>query len=477
VTDYSALGGLIDKAVDAAIDATMRRNHWYPDGSGGYVFVRGEYDTVSVPGPHGGDTGDVVVGHQMESGTDASVPVTVNPSKEVYGPWREAITEAFKGWTELPDPADYAGPLAGVDAGTERLSAGGDTGSGQTSQGGNTRLAATMTTIVTELAPFSGDTIDAFSLHYVNRFQYVATNQCSLGAALTVALSAEQKVWTQARSSIVKVAQDAGTAFEESASGGGGGSTLLTVLGMLASAAGIVVSGGTGAALVGGAGAVIGILKDAAGFAPAPHSVPLGGGSPDDVLGNLRRAIKALSDDIDSEEQRISDTMSEVLAAATEHDAEFNLARPERFFHETDPTELVTHKNEIALEPKTLRKIGLTYLPYVAAELKGAAGQLKVDQGAGMWSRPAGIGMYFSGPSYAVSALSDHLVDILVETAGEMEDAGERLDIAARTFTETDAQVHHALAEQSNRLDDEEQERYAAEHPPHMAGPGRMSYF
>jgi hypothetical protein len=245
---------------------------------------------------------------------------------------------------------------------------------------------------------------------------------------------------------------------------------------MLAAAAGLVVTGPVGAAAVGGASTVIGILKDAAGFIPQQHSVPLGGGSPDDVLSNLRKAIKALSDDIDTEEQRISTTMDDVLVAAIEHDSEFNLARPDRFFHETDPTKLVTAKNEIALEPKTLRKIGLTYMPYVAGELKGAASQLAVDQGAAMWSRPDGIGMYYSGPSYAVSALSDHLVDILVETAGEMVDAGERLDIAARAFTQTDAQVHQALAAQTKRLDKEEQDKYDAEHPPYMTGPGRMNY-
>jgi hypothetical protein len=483
VTDYSGLGGLVDQVVEAAIDATMRLNHWIPDGSGGYTYVRGEGDTVHVPGPHGGDTGDVQIGSTMPAGTDAAIPVVVNPSKEVYGPWREAVTEAFKGWTQLPDPAAYQGVVDRVNAGTERLSAGGDTGSGQTSQGGNTRLAATMTTIVTELAPFNGDTIDAFSKNYVNRFQYVAANQCTLGASLTVALSAEQKIWTQARGNIVTIAQQAKTAFEQSAHGGGDVSTILTVLGMLASAAGLVLAGPVAApagvtAAVSGAGSVIGILKDAAGFAPKEHSVPLGGGTPNDVLGNLRKAIKALSDDINAEEERIANTMSDVLSAATAHDGEFNLARPDRFFHETDPTKMVTHKNEIALEPKTLTKIGLTYMPYVASELKGAATQLTVDQGASMWDRPADIGRYFSGPAYDVASLSDHLVDILVETAGEVEDAGERLDIAARAFTQTDAQVHQALAEQSKRLDKEEHDRYVAEHPPPhmMGGPGRMNY-
>jgi hypothetical protein len=478
VTNYSALSGLIDDVVEAAIDATMRRSHWIPNGSGGYTYVKDDYHTVTVPGPNGGDTGDVEIGGTMPAGTDAVIPITVNPSKEVYGPWREAITEAFEGWTKLPEPHDYIGPVQQVNAGTERLSAGGDTHSGQTSQGGNTQLAATVATIALELAPFSGDTIDAFSLNYVNRFQYVATNQCALGAALTVALTAEQKVWTQAQASIVKIAQDAKTAFEESL-GGGDISTALTVLGMLAAAAGLVVSGPAAAAAIGGASTVIGILKDAAGFVPEKESVPLGGGSPDEVLGNLRKAIKKLSDDINTEEQRIASTMRDVLAAATAHDGEFNLARPDRFFHENKPTELVTHKNEIALEAKTLRTIGLTHMRHVATELKGAATQLTVDPSADMWDRPGDIGMYFSGPSSDVWALSDHLVDILVETAGEMMDAGERLEIAARAFTQTDAQVHHALAEQSKRLDKEQKDRYDAEHPPtppHIMQPGHVLY-
>jgi hypothetical protein len=474
MTGYGGLAGQIDKVVEAAIKADMTLQGWIPTGDG-FTFVKGEWDTVTVPGPNGPPTGEVKIGSEMAAGTDAAMSITVNPTEEVYGPWREAITSAFEGWTDLPKPGSYTGPFNAVRAGTELLSGGGDAGTGQASQGGNTHLAGTVLSIVTELAPFSGDTIDAFSRNYVNRLQSVSANQSYLGSALTVALDAEKRVWEEAQASIVRIADEAEPAFEASAHGSGGGGAALTVLGMLATAAAFYFTGGVGAGAVGAASKVIGLLKDAKSLAPkGEEKVPLGGGSPREVLDNLRTAIKKLSDDISTEETRIEDTMTAVLSAATENDGEFNLARPDRFFHENSPTELVTAKNEIALEAKTLTKIGLNYMPFVAGELQKAAGQLNVDGGDAMWSRPANIGLYFTGPSSAVAALSDYLVDVLVETARELRDAGERLDIAARAFTETDGQVHQALAEQSKRLDREQQDRYDAEHPPLPPRPPHM---
>ncbi len=439
MSEYTSLQSLMDEMVHQAIVWTMDRAGFNETADGGFMYRVGisSHSTgvpQRFPGPGEGPTPDLPAGYYG----------SWNPG-EMYAQWRTNIETAFQGWTDLPDPAAFDHHIATVTRGANMLSLG-DKGAGGY-EGAGVQLANEINTVMIELGQFNGVTADKFSDRYVNRFGPVANGQCHIGAALVLSMTAEQKLWTEARASITRIA-DAGVAAMKATMHGNDGETskVLSVLGVLLSAAGLVLSGGTAAPVIGGASTVLGILTSTRQLVhPDQPTVELGGDEPEDVLNNLVKAIGTLNQNIKDEETRIHDMVSRVYSDVLTNDGNFNLARPQYLFDETDPTKIVTKKNELALEPRTLRTVGNVHLPEMAAILRSAAKDIDVDPSKEIWHRPPSIGNAPYGPWAITAILDDHLGEILLETAHELVDAGEILVIAAGAFEKTDGQVSQEL--------------------------------
>ncbi|KRF16565.1 hypothetical protein ASG90_09795 [Nocardioides sp. Soil797] len=432
----------IENIITAAIDADMRVRGFMLVGDK-YVYVRGasDYEPIKdVPAPGHGDTGEIVIGHEYNY--DVATEVTINPTADVYDPWRERIETAFKGWKgeELPKPSDFETLYAQLDKGAAHLAGGGGNSSGSNTAG-DVDLAATVSTIESELAPYAGATVDAFQKNYVARLAPTFANQSICGSVLAIAAKTEADVWTKANESIVSIATESVTAFDESVHGDGGGDVALTVVGILAAAAGLVVPPAAAASIAVGS-TVLGIIKDAKSLIPEQKkTTSLAGSSPDAVYENLVSAIDDLSLNISQEETHTGNMLWQTYTTMIGAErSNYDLSRPTALYSETDINKL----NKTDVDTATLKTIGNSYMPEVATALRGAATELDVGT-SGIWNRPVSIGNYYTGPFHEADSLSNQLIDFLKVTAQECEDSGEILVIAANNINSTDDTARTAL--------------------------------
>lgn len=442
----------LEAIITAAIDADMKERGFYRVGEK-YIYVRGvsDYDPTvrEVPAPGHGDTGTVVLDTQYSYG-GMTTDVTINATAEVYDPWRERIETAFKGWDDLPRPGGFTSLHTQFDRGAAHLAGGGGNSSGSTTAGDVT-LAATVSTIENELAQYAGGTVDAFQRNYVARLAPTFANQSICGSVLAIAAKAEADVWTHANEDIVSIATESVTAFEESAHGGGGGDVVLTVLGILAATAGLVAPPAAAASIAVGS-TVLGIITQVKSLVPAQATTTsLAGNSTGAVYEKLTTAIGDLSADIRQEETHSADMLWETYRAITGSGrSDYDLSRPQDLYDETDINEL----NKTDVDTGTLRWIGNTLMPELAAALRLAATELDIGD-SGIWNRPASIGSYFTGPWQEGNTLSNQLMDYLAVTAQECEDSGEILVIAANHLNSTDASARTALGDHQSDIEDE----------------------
>lgn len=441
----------LENIITAAIDADMRVRGFLLVGDA-YIYVRGasDYEPIKkVPAPGHGDTGDVVIDRQYNYGDAVVTDVTINATADVYNPWRERIETAFKGWQDLPTPSDFEALHTKFDQGAADLAGGG--GSGGSNTAGSVDLAATLSTIESELAQYAGATVDAFQKNYVARLAPTFANQSLCASVLSIAAKTESDLWTKAEESIVKIATDSVTAYEESVHGDGGGDVALTVVGILAAAAGLVAPPAAAAAIATGS-AVLGIIKDAKSLIPdQKKTTSLAGNSPDAVYEKMVSAIGDLSLNISQEETHTGNMLWQTYTTMTGSErSEYDLSRPTALYEETDINTL----NLTDVDTATLKTIGNSYMPEVASILRGVATQVDVGD-SGIWNRPVSIGDYYTGPFHETNSLSNQLIDYLTVTAQECEDSGEILVIAAENLNSTDDAARVALKDHRDDIEAE----------------------
>jgi hypothetical protein len=460
MSSYESLEATIDLIVDAAIESEMYLNGYEGTVSEGFTH-QGPY--VHVTGPN--QSGRRGYGGVATDGFGYPVEFTPpwNIGADVYNAWDEAIHSAFEGWTELPDPGgfesltertrDAAATLTDGSLATEKYGI----------TGGNTELGD-IGTMNTELAQFNGATINAFTRNYSNRLPVIVRGQSAIAAMLWFGVAGEREIWTSARLDVADVA-DKVLAAMKAARGGGGGdfSTALKVGGAIASIAGKFVPGPAGTIVsVAGTGA-----SALGGLIPKPKppkwtTLPFGGATPSDVLSKLRDGLQKLNETIADQESQIADMLSEAHSVVQAEEESFNLAAPLRLLNETDQGNLIT-ADETKVKIQTLRWIGRSVMPNIAAQLDKAKGRIAGGSGSGPWTRPANIGYGSDGPFWSWSSLEEHLESLLVDTAWEVRSAGHHLVIAADDFEATDAEAHRDLAAHSRELRDGSP---AADHDP-----------
>lgn len=312
----------------------------------------------------------------------------------------------------------------------------------------NQALNSAVDTAAQKLALFSGATINLFHQHYVNNFKNVALGQYHVGRMLLACLASEQEVWKRSRADIVRIAEAARAAMRNIGQGGGGsfdGKLFIDVVGSITTVAGLFFTAGTAGVVVKGVNAAASVLGK---FVPkntdTRKPLQLAGGSPADVVRNLEQATRDLSMGIAGQEDDIIVKLKEVESLIESNVRAFDLGRP-TLLDETDPTKVLTSKNELSLDPNDLIRIGKELLPTIAGELHAAARGLDPYTSSSDWSRSGKVGRAYDGPRDDFYRVSDRLHDFVAETAKEMQDAGDTLVIVAKAFHQTDAQVSEEM--------------------------------
>jgi hypothetical protein len=444
---FDELSKSVREVVTEAINAEMLQTAGFrPDGSGGFHRARQGVKMEKIPGPGQGPTGPI-----QRSPNAISGPM-FNPTVDVYEKWERDIPPMFDPWMILPDPTKYKDHIHAVNGAAAKLCVNGaevDKKEGSTHgyHPPNQALNSAVDTAAQKLALFSGATVNLFHQHYVNNFKSVAIGQYHVARMLLACLASEQEIWTRSRADIVRIAVAARDALRNVAKGGGDfdAKLFIDVVGSIATVAGLFFSAGTAGVVVKGVNAAASVLGK---FVPknidTMKHLQLAGGSAAEVIRNMEQAMRDLSTAIAGQEDDIITKLKEVESLVDTNVPAFDLGRP-TLLDETDPTKVVTNKNELSLDPNDLVWIGKSLLPTIAGELHAAARGLDPFTSSSDWSRSGKVGRAYDGPRDDFYRVSDRLHDFVAETAKEMQDAGDTLVIVAKAFHQTDAQVSEEM--------------------------------
>jgi len=457
----SEMSSRIEKIIEAAITADLAGYGFYGDAESGYTGRASATETdpiplrdVTVAPPGAPDEGRATdeFGQEYRQG-DPYFAIPFDPD-EIYSAWREAIHEAFDPWLQVPDPAAFRSKINAARQAAQTLGTSTSTdGDGADIEliAGNVRLSGDLTYLNAEISQFNGQTVDAFHRAYVARLPVVISGQWSAAVVLGVGLTAEQEIWRRAREDLLEIADRAREAMEAAAEGGGGGfGMLLKVLGAVASAATIFVTGGTGGAVIGGISTSLGILGS---FIPADEGgsqeLEFGADEPDEVLDKIRDGLNKLNEAIFDEEHAMR--LAIMDARFELYQPEFDLTSTADLLGETDAADLGT-AGVVDVQLETLRSIGNQVMPAIAGELTAAAALLDSAAGDGPWTRPSSIGLGKIGFHWEWEQMYVMLTLLLPDTAWEIQEAGEHLAIAAGDLGGTDVDVASGLQRHASEV-------------------------
>lgn len=213
MASYDDLGGLLEKLVDAAIDADMWER--------GFTWQDGNHyeDPMRFRNVYRGDPGRNDLGQSSD---------TTDYESAVFGMWPGVIEEFFAAWRAdvLPDPHDFqmqvdslrdcARPIglpSLIDAPSVLRSAGPPPGGG----GGMSGLVGD---VASNTARLRGQWVDAFRTEYVAPLPYVLGNQAAMLDLLATCIETEAEMWKQVRQSVADLAETGAEWFRATMHGG-----------------------------------------------------------------------------------------------------------------------------------------------------------------------------------------------------------------------------------------------------------------
>jgi len=459
MTGPADLPGKIQNIIDEAIRADMRQMLFYPAPGGGFSRHRigGMGEAVvddPIPGPGQGATGDI----------PRFIPgdgTTFNPTGDVYEKWDGAIRAVFEPWLSIPQGSDFDDKLGDVTEVMRRLATTAQPDDGENVIGANLELNKVTETAKDTLAQFSGKVVRTFKENYIDNFEDVVAGQYHLARMLKMTMAAEREVWIRAWDDLGKLADDCAQAMSETYDFGDvDWETVVKVVGSCLAVAGLYSGAGV---VLKGVGTVVNSVL--AKWVPKHQEDSTkrtfsAGTSTDSVFEELKKALTGHSTDISDQEIEIYDKVNDVIALTKSYPESFDLQRPDDMLDTTNPDDVVTDKDVIALESSELRDVGRRLLPAVAKELNAAGDKLEASTYSMTWMREGPIGMGYYGPWEQWYTLAYTLKTYLTDTAQELVQSGEILAICADSFDQTDASVSEHL------------KKYTKEIAPPPAAPG-----
>lgn len=449
MASYDDLDSLLDKLVDAAIDADMwERGFTWQDG--------GRYeDPMTFRVVHRGNPG----ANDMSQTND-----TTDYESAVFGVWPGVIDEFFAAWRPgvIPDPADYtaqvqalrdcASPI-GLPSRVEPPSVLRKAGPPPVSGGG---MGAAVHDLTRSVGRLRGSWVDAFHAEYVRPLPYVLGNQAAVLEVLAACIEAEAEMWKQVRQSVADLAEGAVQWFKLLMHGGNVWELVVEVGKAMYTVFELRRAGNPVEAakeILGLADSVVEIKSLIDSNAPPdPRETGVPG-----TLSGVRTAIAqsleySINDHITYTEERIRTVLEGVSSAMKRSPETFamgdaHLARVREAGQLLAPVQVLT-EHEVDLTVKSLYRLG--------DEVTAAAGGIYTS--VYPFVRPGSIGIGDRGPYDSVLAVENAISDAMHDTAFTLERAGTSIGIAADLVFGADAGSAEASRKANERLQDAHEE-------------------
>lgn len=223
---------------------------------------------------------------------------------EIKQKYEGKLGQYFEPFTHIPDPKSHDGPIKNLSDAMEELS------HGQMSDPINDRVFTAnqklshITSAGDKLEDWTGEAADGFKTKFLDPFNDVSTNQFLALAVMKGALEAHQEMCIKARRDIVKVVDDTRDGLDNvNSCGKNEWSFAFAVATAVAAIGAIPLTGGAsaGIAAVGAAGAV-----GSAGVAGEEVTSKASGGSAEQVVESMKKAINKLTEETRKAEQKVA---------------------------------------------------------------------------------------------------------------------------------------------------------------------------
>ena len=441
MASYDDLDGLLDKLVDAAIDADMwERGFTWQDG--------GHYeDPMRFRNVYRGDPGRNDLGQSSD---------TTDYESEVFGQWPGVIEKFFAPWRAdvLPDPLgfqsqvdalrDAARPI-GLPAFIASPSVLRSVGRPAADGGGMTGLVRD---IDADTARLRGRWADAFHAEYVTPLPFVLGNQAAMLELLASSIEAEAEMWKEVRQSVADLAEAGAEWFRATMHGGNVWELVVEVGKSLYTVFELRRSGNPVEAFQNVLGLVDHAVEIKALIDSNAPPDPRETGVPNDVAGVRTKVAQTLeytiNDHIVYTEERLETLLRGTVAAMRQSRGTFTMgdSHLERVRDASDllaPVQVLTERG-VERTVSSLFRLG--------DQVTAAAGGIVTS--VHPFVRPGSIGLGSRGPYDQVLALENEISRAMRETAFNLERAGTSVRIAADLVFDADS----ASSEASGRADD-----------------------
>lgn len=443
-------GSSLYDLTQAAIDAELQHDGWDLESEG---HVR-----RTVIGDHNNafsvrlDTRTGAVDAGMLSSADAMIAqVSIDSASQVMQKWGPLIDDAFAKWTDLPSSSANLGERVALTHAVHELNIQGSSPDSQHDTVGatNVRLSSDIENLNDRSGKLRGRYAEAFKEKYVSRLGLTIQNQCDLISSLSVAVEAQSRLWESIASDVDAIKENAVKAMKSSGPGGGSGiGVFLTVVGAIAGAvAAVPTLGSSVAAGLAIGGTVIGTAGGLVGSGgESEKEVELGGSHPDIVLANVKKALDALNTSLADQERALADFLAAVASMASGVNFGSDTVSPSS----GRPGQVLDNQQELSVDPDMIARITHLWIPSISGDLRSARGELTV--GSDGFQRMSDIGLAPDGAWPQFKDLQAQAIELISDTAQNLDDGAELLESAARGIGLVDEEANRAASREAEKI-------------------------
>jgi hypothetical protein len=442
---YDDLDSLVGKLKRSAIDAYMH-DAGFTVGATFYAS-----NISAVPAQDGEVTRTEMVtrpGGDGEGGGDSTVSAgtLVIEDKgawaDSFGEVRSAVDTLVDRWRDLPDPEQIAEVVAFCRQTTFALAGTASTEGGIATGVGD--IASYLKLMDQNLGELSGQTVDAFKTKFVGKLGETVAGLWAISMVRGAAVAAQQGLWDAARGDVVDILAGARKSLDAvAASGTKNWEVALKVAGFAVKGASLFAAAGgpAASAAVGATGLAIEILADTTTGTPLRPDVD----SYKNIMTGLKKALDALSDQIETEERLLSDNMIENMQWMDSKKSAYDLTVPDISADGSD--DIIVWKRELVDE------ITRTQLPGIAESLTAASHDTFQCLTGNAVTRDDSIGMGQVGPSKSIADISWVHFSLLKDLAFEVSNGAKLLQLTLNEFEYHENANASELAQVESELD------------------------
>ncbi|MBC9733235.1 hypothetical protein [Nocardioides marmotae] len=462
----SAVDRAIKDIAHEAIRFAMHEARWYGTAEGGFQgnswepllppatgptgTIRLKYNALTQTANSDAPPGARYVGEETDALGRLFHLYDFDPWEDLYQPWLDRIANAFEGWSSLPDPGDFTGPISNMQAAVVGLT---PVPSGESDHDfASVDLAANLDLLDDWVGPGTAEgstsaLVFAFDNSYgAGRILPLLQNQAQVAILLGAALQGEKQIWEKTRVDIMKLLEESEAAFD--VTGGGSGSIDLGVVAALVDIVGNFLPSAIQPVLSAGSSALSLVDSLLPPEDTKEATFDISGATAEDVYDSMVDAIRGLDHAVWRKESDLVTTLQGLLDTMRSGPASQFHIHPR---NGVDPALLDPPAVDVRVEH--LRRIGYETVPTIAASMGKAAEDAQSADKASIWERTGYIGYGTNGPYPRWSEVLAELDAVVTGSASELVEGGRLLAVGAGWLEDTDGSSREILDGVQDDLD------------------------